>query len=183
MDLAREYGRSLAGSVNAVLSGVMNTVEGNLETGYAEIALSFDKLPTRDEVVTQSQAADKFVASRGRLLLGQIDGGRPLAAVYPYPIQLWRLGGELQWLTLGGEVVVDYSLRLKKELGAGRTWVAAYTNDVMAYIPSKRVLDEGGYEGGGAMVYYGLPSAWSADVEETIVNGVHRMFTVRRIEK
>jgi hypothetical protein len=39
----------------------------------------------------------------------------------------------------------------------------------MAYIPSKRVLDEGGYEGGGAMVYYGLPSPWADDVEERIV--------------
>jgi hypothetical protein len=183
VDLARDYGRSLAGSVNAVLSGVMNAVDGNLETRYAEISLALDKLPTRDELVAQSHSADKFVASRGRLLLRQIDGGQPLAPVYPYAIQLWRLGSELQWLSLGGEVVVDYSLRLKKELGAGRTWVAAYANDVMAYIPSKRVLDEGGYEGGGAMVYYGLPSAWSADVEEAIVNGVHALVTGREIEK
>jgi hypothetical protein len=72
-------------------------------------------------------------------------------------------------------VVVDYSLRLKKELGAERTWVAAYTNDVMAYIPSLRVLNEGGYEGGGAMVYYGLPTVWGPEVEETIVKGVHEL--------
>jgi hypothetical protein len=183
VDLAREYGRSLAASVDAVLSGVMNAIEGNLEANYSEISLSFDKLPTRDDLVAQSHSADKFVASRGRLLLRQVDGGRPLAPVYPYPIQLWRLGSELQWVTLGGEVVVDYSLRLKKELGAGHTWVAAYANDVMAYIPSIRVLDEGGYEGGGAMVYYGLPSPWSADVEETIVNGVHALFAGRGTEK
>ncbi len=183
VDLAREYGRSLAASVNAVLSGVMNAIEGHLETNYAEVSLSFGKLPTRDELVAQSQSADKFVASRGRLLLRQVEGGRPVAAAYPYPIQLWRLGNELQWLMLGGEVVVDYSLRLKKALGAGHTWVAAYANDVMAYIPSKRVLDEGGYEGGGAMVYYGLPSPWNADVEETIVNGVHALFSGKGIEK
>ena len=158
-----------------MLSGVTNAVEGNLDTRYAEIRLSFDTLPTHDELVGQSQSTDKFIASRGRLLLAQVDRGQPLAAVYPYPIQLWRLGSGLSWLMLGGEVVVDYSLRLKKELGAGRTWVTAYTNDVMAYIPSKRVLSEGGYEGGGAMVYYGLPSPWSADVEETIVSGVHAL--------
>jgi hypothetical protein len=44
-------------------------------------------------------------------------------------------------------------------------------------------LDEGGYEGVGAMVYYGLPCAWGADVEETIVNGVHALFAGKGIEK
>jgi hypothetical protein len=109
------------------------------------------------------------------LLLEQIDAGRPLSGTYPYPIQLWRLGSDLTLVTLGGEVVVDYSLRLKQSLGERTTWVAAYTNDVMAYIPSRRVLTEGGYEGAGAMMYYGLPTTWSPDVEETLVRAVERM--------
>jgi hypothetical protein len=88
-------------------------------------------------------------------------------------VQVWRLGSDLTWIALGGEVVVDYSRRLKNELGLGTTWVAGYTNDVMAYIPSVRVLKEGGYEGGGAMVYYGLPASWSPRVEELIVAAVH----------
>ena len=77
------------------------------------------------------------------------------------------------WIALGGEVVVDYSLRLKQELGPQTTWVAGYANDVMAYIPSRRVWREGGYEGVGAMVYYGLPSRWDANVEETIISKIH----------
>jgi hypothetical protein len=47
--------------------------------------------------------------------------------------------------------------------------VAGYSNDVMAYIPSRRVLLEGGYEGESAMIYYGLPTKWSAEVEEHII--------------
>jgi hypothetical protein len=88
---------------------------------------------------------------------------------------VWRLGRELQWVFLGGEVVVDYSLRLKSELGAQTTWVAGYANDVMGYIPSRRVLDEGGYEGGESRYYYGLPAVWSSEVEQQIVNAVHRL--------
>jgi hypothetical protein len=80
--------------------------------------------------------------------------------------------GELTWVFLGGEVVVDYSLRLKRNLGSSHTWVSAYCNDVMAYIPSLRVLKEGGYEGATAMIYYGQPSPWSANVEERIVETV-----------
>jgi hypothetical protein len=53
----------------------------------------------------------------------------------------------------------------------------------MAYIPSRRVLEEGGYEGGGAMVYYGLPAVWGPRVENLIVKAVHeqvkRVCTIR----
>ena len=71
--------------------------------------------------------------------------------------------------------MVDYSLRLKRNLGTSRTWVSGYCNDVMAYIPSKRVLKEGGYEGGGAMLYYGLPSPWADSVEEDVVGTVAKV--------
>ena len=45
--------------------------------------------------------------------------------------------------------------------GADRLWVSGYSNDVMGYIPSLRVLKEGGYEGSGAMIYYVRPGPWS----------------------
>lgn len=69
-------------------------------------------------------------------------------------------------------MVVDYALRLKSELGAENTWIAGYCNDVMAYVASRRVIKEGGYEGGGAMLYYGLPSPWSESIEEQIIEKV-----------
>ena len=95
-------------------------------------------------------------------MLGKWDHDGSLMSTYPYPIQAWRLGNEFTWILLGGEVVVDYSLRLKAELGPKKTWVSSYSNDVMAYIPSRRVLGEGGYEGGLARYPYGLPAAWDA---------------------
>ena len=85
---------------------------------------------------------------------------------------------------LGGEVTVQYPLRLKHELGdedlaRKNVWVAGYANDVMAYIPSLQVLNEGGYEGASAMVYYGLPTTWTADVEEAVVGEVRRQMTAK----
>lgn len=178
VELAEEYGRVLARSVEAVVQGTLTPVDGRLASSYREIPLALGMLPTRAELEAQAASdkpADKYSAQRAKLLLAELDAGRPLSQTYPYPIQLLRLGDGLQCVALGGEVTVDYSLRLKRELGRERTWVAAYANDVMAYIPSLRVLKEGGYEGGGAMVYYGLPAAWSTDVEETIVRGVHEL--------
>lgn len=170
--LAEEYGQQLADGVKAVLDAPMSPIRGPLSATYAEVPLPFGDLPSRDQLVKDSMDENKYVAIRAKMLLGELAKNGSLRGKYPYPVQAWQLGPDLTWVALGGEVVVDYSLRLKKELGRERTWVAGYSNDVMAYIPSLRVLREGGYEGGGAMVYYGLPTVWGAKVEDVIVEAV-----------
>lgn len=171
--LAEAYGRQLAERVADVLQAPMHSVQGMFAAAYRELDLPFADLPSREQLVQASQSANRYEAARARLLLQHIEAHGSLRGTYPYPVQAWRLGHELLFVALGGEVVVDYSLRLKRELGPGRTWVASYANDVMAYIPSRRVLQEGGYEGSGAMVYYGLPTVWGPQVEELIVAAVH----------
>ncbi len=173
-ELAEQYGQMLGAAVNELLAKPLATIEPKLATSYAEIPLALATLPTRDELMTQSQSTNKYEAMRARMLLEDLAAGKPLSPTYPYPVQFWRLGSDIQWCFLGGEVVVDFPIRLKAELSGTKTWVAGYTNDVMAYIPSRRVLVEGGYEGGGAMVYYGLPTAWSDQVETSIIDEVHR---------
>jgi hypothetical protein len=174
VELAELYGRRLAQAVDEVIASPQRPVSGSLQTSYAEIELPLDKLPTREQLKTDQASTNRYIAQRARLLAERIDAGLPLSPTYPYPIQVWQLGPDLRWVTLGGEVVVDYALRLKQELGPRTTWMAGYTNDVMAYIPSRRVLLEGGYEGATAMIYYGLPTSWAPDVEELIVREVHR---------
>jgi hypothetical protein len=174
VELAEAYGKQLAAAVGEVLSSGMTAVEGDLATSYAEIPLPLDTLPTRAAIEHDAKSTNRFVASRASALLTRLDKDGSLAGTYPYPISVWRIGDDVQFIALGGEVVVDYALRLKSELSGRRTWVAGYTNDVMAYIPSRRVLGEGGYEGGGAMVYYGLPTVWAPQVEEIVVGAVHK---------
>jgi hypothetical protein len=171
--LAEEYGRRLAQAVDDILGAPMAPISGRLGQSYAEIDLPFAELPTREQLVKDTLSKQKYVARRAQLLLEQMKGKESLRGTYPYPVQAWQLGDGPTLLALGGEVVVDYALRLKKELGPGKTWVMGYANDVMAYIPSLRVLKEGGYEGGGAMLYYGLPTVWGPRVEELIVAAAH----------
>jgi hypothetical protein len=173
-ELAQEYGQRLANAVGEVLHGELQPLTGALAAAYNEIDLRYADLPSREQVESNAASDDKFEAGRAKLLLQQWDAHGRLSPTYPYPVQTCRLGNGPTWVILGGEVVVDYVLRLKSELGARDTWVAGYANDVMAYIPSLRVLREGRYEGATAMVYYGLPSPWAEDVEELIVGEVHR---------
>jgi len=78
-------------------------------------------------------------------------------------------------VALGGEVVVDYALRLKREFGSEKLWVAAYANDVFAYIPSNRILLEGGYEAEFSMLFYDFPTRWATTIEDTLIKSVHEL--------
>ena len=83
---------------------------------------------------------------------------------------------------MGAETVVDYALLFKSEFGAD-AWVCGYADDMISYIPSKRVWTEGGYEGGGAMLYYGQPSPWTESVEDDIILSVNKRIKVLRATK
>jgi hypothetical protein len=182
--LAERYGRMLANAVEDVLAAPLAAIEGRLGLAYRLLDLPFAELPTREQLVKDSLSKQRYVARRAKVLLEQLKTRGELRGTYPYPVQAWQLGNGPTLVALGGEVVVDYALRLKKELGPERTWVMAYANDVMAYIPSLRVLREGGYEGGGAMLYYGLPTVWGPRVEELIVAAAHEQAKqARRLAK
>jgi len=176
VELAKKYGQEAAAGVEAVLKGgSMKKVHGTLSNAYSEITLPFSPIPTRDQFTKQLQSKNVYEARLAKAMLAQLDQSQPIPATYPYPVEVWKVGPDLTWVILGGEVVVDYSLRLKKELGEKATWVSSYSNDVMAYIPSERVLKEGGYEGATSMIYYGHPSPWAPGIEEMIVGEVHRL--------
>ena len=94
------------------------------------------------------------------------------SARFDYPIQAIRLG-DFTILALGGEVVVDYALRTKREFPGQDMMVIGYANEVMSYIPTKRILGEGGYEPDTSQIYYGNPGPYADTVEEKIMTAIH----------
>ena len=178
LEYAKTYGEDLARAVSDVLAAPMPEIFPDLATHYESIPLAFAKLPTQEEIQAKLKHANPYEVARARHLLRRIKKEGNLGDHYPYPIGSWKLGchlEEVEFITLGGEVTVEYALRLKQERHGLRTWVAGYANDVMAYIPSLKVLKEGGYEGGGSNVYYGIPSLWAEEIDETIIKAAHRI--------
>jgi hypothetical protein len=173
IELARQHGEELAGAVEKVLVRELQSVRGPLKTAYEEFPVAFATPPGREELQAQLENKDVYHRNWAAAMLTVLNRDGHLPAEYPYPLEIWQFGQDLTLIALASEVVVDYDLRLKKELGAEKLWVAAYCNDVFAYIPSLRVLEEGGYEGGGAMVYYGQPGPFAPAIEETIIGKVH----------
>jgi len=180
IELARKYGRLLSQAVQKVVSQKMTPVRGTICTAYREIPLAFDTIPPKAKWKRDLKTGNRFEQARARLLLTEIAEKGSLPKTHPYPVQVWQLGRQVTWVALGGEIVVDYSRRLKRELSGNMIWVTGYANHVMAYIPSERVLEEGGYEGGSSMLYYQLPTRWKPGLEDQIVGTVKLM--VRHVQ-
>ncbi|HVX67298.1 MAG: neutral/alkaline non-lysosomal ceramidase N-terminal domain-containing protein [Acidobacteriota bacterium] len=172
LELAEKHGRTLAAEVDRVMAGGMRRVEGPLRTAFRVIEPEF--APTTRETFERELASkNPSQVRRAQLMLKAYDSGRPVRRI-PYPVQAVRFGKSLTVVALGGEVVVDYALRIKRETASAKepVIVAGYSNDVMCYIPSLAVLRGGGYEAVDSMIYYGQPGPFSKDIEDTVIGAV-----------
>ncbi|MCU0706431.1 MAG: neutral/alkaline non-lysosomal ceramidase N-terminal domain-containing protein, partial [Fimbriiglobus sp.] len=161
-------GRLLADEVKRLAGGFLAPIHGKPACTLQSLSLSLADHPDRkawEKLAEQKNA----IGHHARVQLTKLDRGEKLMTAIDYPIQTWAFGDSLAMVHLPGEVVVDYSLRLKSELDRSRVWITAYANNAPCYIPSERVLKEGGYEGGGAMIYYDVPTPFKPGLEEPIV--------------
>ena len=176
------HGQSMAMAIEAALRTRQKPVVGPLQSELARPEIAYSKAPTREELAKRIKANSGYEKRYAEFLLSELDACGSLPVSYPVPVQVVRFGDSLTIAAIGGEVTIDYSLRLKKELSQktlGAIWVAGYSNDVMTYIPSKRVLKEGGYEGRSSMIYSRAavhPAPWAPEIEETLVGKVHELF-------
>ncbi len=170
VERARQYGRELAAAVDRVLGESMAPLDARLQTHYREIELSLAEIPGVERLAELAQSTSGYEQRCYTRLLTDAREGRVSQPTRAYPIQLWRLGQQTL-LALSGETVVDYAVFAKRMLGPG-TFVMGYANGVVGYIPSERVLREGGYEGKVSQVVYGIPSQWSGDIEKRILSAV-----------
>jgi hypothetical protein len=177
LELTELYGKTLAasvelrlleGSITAEPKGESASVNGPLATTFETFPLAYD-VPTREQLKELLQSGKPNERSNATRLLAVLDSGGKLPADYPYPLTVWQFGRDLTLVGMGGEVLSDYALRLKRELSGTPLWVAGYCHETFGYIPSRRVRLEGGYEAG----------RWAPTLEETIVGKVHEL--VKRV--
>jgi hypothetical protein len=175
VELCQRYGQMLAVAVEEVLKQPLKPVSPSLRTAFESIDIPYLSVVSRAELVDLLQDGNALRARWAARLLKNLDAGEKFEPAYPYPLHAWRLGHEMLVIGMGAETVVDYALRFKREFGPG-TWVCGYADDQIAYIPSRRVWEEGGYEGGANLYEYGRPAfRWSGDIEDRIAASVHRL--------
>lgn len=171
VETAKLQGREIAIEIKRLAANFRAPVTGKITTQWKQIELPLGPLPTREQWEEKAKKQDA-IGHHARVQIEKLDRKEALPTKVDYPIQTWAFGDTLAMAFLPGEVVVDYSLRLKKELDCQRLWMNAYANGAPCYIPSERILKEGGYEGGGAMVYYDQPVPFKPGLEEPIITMV-----------
>ncbi len=172
LQAAQAQGREIANEVSRLLGSPMKPLTRTPEGALSHFNLPYEPLPDRPqwEALALKPGITGYHARKN---LERLDRGETLPTALPYSVQTWKFGRDLAMVFLPGEVVVDYSLGLKKEFD--NLWVTAYANDVPCYIPSTRILKEGGYEGGGAMAYYDRPARLGPSTEDKILGEVRKL--------
>ncbi len=173
LELAEQHGKALAESVEQAMNGSIKPVNGAIKAVIDRVAIPFDGPPTKEEFQSRLNDGNVFKRRHAERMIARYERDGKLISEYPYTIQVLKIG-DLTLIALAGEVVTDYALRLKRELG-GDVWVAGYSNDVFSYIPSARMFKEGGYEVSDSMIYYDLPGPYKPELEERIIGKVHEL--------
>lgn len=183
VSLAKQYGKELAAAVESVLSEEMHKQPATLQTAYAEIDLPLSAPPDRKKLEELAAHNTDYTCVWAKRMLTDLNSQGKLNNAYPfYPVQLWKLGQQ-PLFSLGGEVVIDYAIKLKYMYGMD-VFVMGYANDVMAYIPSLRVLHEGGYEGSRSQLYFpGMSANWDPSIESRIMSGMEKLAEEIGLEK
>jgi len=174
VELCEKYGAMLARGVEEGLQGQMRPIDPEVRCAFEFVPLQFDRAPTAAEL-KRDAAPGKGVRTRwAQRMIRELEAGKTMATGCPYGVQVWRLGADQLWIALGAEAVVDYSLRFKQEYGP-QTWVCGYAHDMVGYVPSRRVWDEGGYEAEYVYEYGWLAYRFSSDIEDLVAGAVGRL--------
>jgi putative membrane-bound dehydrogenase-like protein len=178
LELARRHGRALADAAEAALGGEWVEIDEAPTATYGFAGLAPVR-PSVAELTLRLASPNAHIRQHAQDMMNVLQSYGRIPETYPCPIQIYRFGDQFTMIFLGGEVVVDYALRLTRELAdaipSGRLWVAAYSNDVFAYVASERMRREGGYEFDYSMYFYNQPGPWEEGTEDLLVRRVHEL--------
>jgi hypothetical protein len=173
MDHAREHGETLGKEVSRVLAEKLKPIRGPLKTALETVAIPLADPPPREELEKMAKSGPGYKQGVAREMLALLDKDEKIPTHYKTPFSLWQFGDDLTLVAFPGEVVADFVPLLERALGPLDLWVAAYTNDVFGYLPSARVIEEGGYETRG--IYSGGPGFFSSKAQDVVVDAVRDM--------
>ena len=173
LELTRQHGTTLADAVGKVFAARMTPVSGPVRTAFRLAELRFAPR-SRQDFEAERKSKVPAQVRRGEMMIQALNSGKRVDRL-EYPLQAVRFENSLTVLALGGEVTIDYGLRAQREYSGEPLITAGYSNDVMCYIPSARVLREGGYEAVDSMFYYAQSGPFAGDVEERVFAAIRQV--------
>lgn len=172
-EIAATHGAELAREVKRVLATKLVPLSGPLRASAADVSLPLQPPPPRESLEQLASRKGGSMPWVAQQMLARLSRGEQLPRTYSTPLAVWQFGDDLTLVALSGEVVSDYVRLLEDALGPNRLWIAAYSNDVHGYLPSARVLREGGYETRG-LIYGGI-GLFAPEAQDVLVAKVREL--------
>jgi hypothetical protein len=165
VEAAQVNGRSLGAEVCRVISEPLTPVRGPLRVELDLAELPLEPVPPLTELEVMARGPS-YIAYNARQMVEAKKNGQSLPTSYSAPFAVWQFGDDLTLVAIPGEVVNGYVPLVESALGPRKLWVAGYANDCFGYLPTAKVLEEGGYE---TRCLYTEPGFFSPDVEEVVI--------------
>src|SRR5207253_3565318 len=135
LELSRQYGQEMAGSVQEALDGPGVEISGPMRIGWEDVRLSLQPV-TRDAINKMLNSEDPPQRVKAQFLLDQLGRGEELITSYAAPIQVVHFGNELLLIALSGEPVIDWAHKFKRGAGSGEQGLRNLSSD--SQLPAPR---------------------------------------------
>lgn len=164
-----EYGLKLGNIVINICRTAMQKLDVRISSGIMKVMLPLKALPERRDLVNMLEKGTRPEMVWAGRMLSDYDS---LKTELPFTVQRISLGERFHIIALSGEVCVEYASYIKQK-DEKRVFIAAgYSNGVTGYIPTGLMLEQGGYEPEGSIIYYGMPSQFDRSVEKIVKKAI-----------
>jgi len=173
LDQSHAAGLALAQAVLDRIGGgpPLEPLDARLSGALVRGKLSLQQGPNQEEI--RKLALDGSITGAttwwARKILTFPDSRRD----FDYTVQSWRLG-ELTLVALEGEVCADWGAFARSLPATKHSMTIGYANEVSCYIPTARIIQEGGYESDLSHKIYLLPGRFDPRMEVELAALIRR---------
>lgn len=170
---SKQAGRKLAKAVLANLEkGQMTSLSGPLVCSLATGQLSFGERWPLEEIKQAAFNGPKksYLTWTARQFLALSNCSQS----FRYDAQVWKFGYQLTIFGMEGEVCSPWGPMLRAMARTEKAMVVGYANNTNVYIPDKRIVREGGYEGLTSHRVYFQPGPFTENIDREIKDIVAR---------
>ncbi len=175
---SKAAGEKLAMTVVTHLGeGRMVSLEGRLACSLVTGQISYGERWPREEIErlaypepTKSGRRSNWLTWTARQSLALPDYSQS----FRYDVQVWKLGNRLMIFGMEGEICSPWGPMLRAMAPTEHAMVVGFANSTSSYIPDKRIVQEGGYEGLTSQHAYFLPAPFTENIDNEIKQIVTR---------
>ena len=175
---AKAAGEKLAKAVLTNLGkGHMVSLEGKLACSLATGQISYGERWSREEIERRAYPEPKKSGRKSTWLTWAARQSLALpdySQNFRYDVQVWKLGNRLMIFGMEGEICSPWGPMLRAMAPTEYAMVVGYANSTSSYIPDKRIVWEGGYEGLTSQHAYFLPAPFTTNIDNEIKQIVAR---------